>query len=155
MSFMASASRRIQLDPEQAFERFVDFRNWAAFMPDSFRPLRGPDRPLKPGDRLKLSLDTGALKLPVVIGVFCLDPPHEIVWGGGNALLFASHRFGFEPAEGGGVRICSDEEWTGLLANVGPVARRVKRQAEIVGRAQLEGFARYIERESSVAARAQ
>jgi hypothetical protein len=148
MAFTASASLTIRAPRDQAFDEFSDFRNWRSFMPRSFRPLSGPERALRAGDRIRVLLDTGALRLPAVVRVLSVDPPREIVWGGGSRLLLrAAHHFVFETDSEAGTRIRSDEHWTGLLARLAPVARRVKRQAELVGMAQLEGFARWMERE--------
>lgn len=145
MSLIASVSRTVRAAPADAFEKFVDFRNWEAFMPRAFRPKRGPERPLAAGDRLRMLLDTGPLRVPVPVDVFDIQPPREVTWGGGNKLLHASHRFVFEDAGEGSTLIRSEEEWTGLLTRFPGLARRVKKQAERVGKAQLDGFARFIE----------
>jgi hypothetical protein len=146
MSVIACVSRTIRVSPEEAFEKFVDFRNWEAFMPRAFRPRKGPQRALEAGDRVRMVLDTGVARIPVPVDVFSIDPPREVTWGGGNRLLHASHRFVFEDAGDGQTRLESHEEWTGLLTRIPPVARRVKQQAELVGKAQLAGFARWVER---------
>jgi hypothetical protein len=145
MSVIAKVSRNVRGNASEAFGKFIDFRNWERFMPDQFRPISGPERQLKPGDRLRMELDTGAFRLKVPVDVFSIDEPREVVWGGGSGLLHARHRFVFRDAGNGTVVIDSDEEWTGLLPRIGPIARRVKRQAEIVAEAQLGGFARWFE----------
>ncbi len=145
MSVIALATQTVRAAPAEAFEKFVDFRNWEQFMPPEFRPVSGPSRVLKPGDRVKMRLDAGAVRLPVPVDVFSMDPPREVVWGGGNKLLHARHRFVFEDAGDGQTLVKSDEEWTGMLCSVGSVARRLKRQAEVVAKAQLSGFARWVE----------
>lgn len=145
MSVTARVSRTVKGDARSAFGKFVDFRNWESFMPPEFRPLEGPSRELKPGDRLRMVLDTGAVKLKVPVDVFSMDAPREVVWGGGSGLLHARHRFVFSDAGDGTTLIVSDEEWTGLLPKIPALARRVKRQAELVAEAQLGGFARWLE----------
>lgn len=114
-------------------------------MPASFRPLSGPKRLLVAGDRLKVALDTGSLKLPITIRVFRVEPPRFISWGGGTLLLNADHRFVFEDQDGGTTLIRSDEEWSGALSRVDAIASRIRRQATSGAQAQLDGFARFIE----------
>jgi hypothetical protein len=145
MSIVAEASRTLKGSPADAFAAFIDFRNWESFMPREFRPVVGPNRELAPGDRLRMLLDTGAVRLAVPVDVFSIDAPREVVWGGGSGLLHARHRFVFRDGGDGKTIIDSSEEWTGLLPRVGPIARRVKRQAEVVAEAQLAGFARWFE----------
>jgi hypothetical protein len=148
MAFTASATRTIDAARADAFDKFIDFRNWRSFMPRAFRALSGPERPLRAGDRVRVLLDTGALRLPTALRVISVDPPREVVWGGGSRLLLrAAHHIVFDTDPGGGTLIRSEEHWTGLLARLGPIARRVKRQAETIGAAQLDGFARWLERE--------
>jgi hypothetical protein len=145
MSVVAEVTRTVKGNADEAFAKFIDFRNWESFMPSQFRPVVGPNRALVPGDRLRMQLDTGAVRLKVPVDVFSIDAPREVVWGGGSGLLHARHRFRFEDRGDGTVLIASYEEWTGLLPRIGPIARRVKRQAEIVAEAQLDGFARWFE----------
>jgi hypothetical protein len=145
MPVTAIATRTLRAKPAEAFEKFIDFRNWQKFMPPEFRPVSGPDRPLKPGDRVKMRLDAGVARLPVPVDVFSMDAPREVVWGGGSKLLYARHRFVFSDAGDGRTLVESSEEWTGMLCRITSVARRVKRQAEVVAEAQLAGFARWVE----------
>lgn len=145
MSVIAEVSRTVKGNAAEAFAKFIDFRNWESFMPSEFRPVVGPNRELSPGDRLRMQLDTGAVRLKVPVDVFSVDAPREVVWGGGSGLLHARHRFVFRDMGDGSVVIESHEEWTGLLPRIGPIARRVKRQAEKVAEAQLAGFARWFE----------
>jgi hypothetical protein len=145
MSFTASVSSIVRADPAEAFRRFIDFTAWREFMPESFRPIRGPARALASGDRLRMRLDTGLAKIPVPVEVFQVEAP-RISWGGGSALLHANHRFVFEDPGDGTTLIRSDEDWTGLLTRVPAVESRLRRQAERIARAQLDGFARWITR---------
>ena len=146
MSFVATVSRSIRANAVEAFAKFSDFELWSKFMPASFRPIRGPQRKLMAGDLLRMRLDTGAIKLPVAVQVFRVEAPRTISWGGGSRLLHADHRFVFEAQDDDTVVIRSDEEWSGLLTSVAPIAKRIRRQAEAVAIEQLDGFARFIER---------
>ncbi|MCA9596198.1 MAG: hypothetical protein KC776_22945 [Myxococcales bacterium] len=149
MSFFANADVTVSGSMERAFAELSDFRSWKAFMPPEFTPVRGPSRILKSGDRVHVKLDTGMLMLPAVIQILWVRAPKEIAWSGGNALLRAEHRFYFETTESGETRIRSEEEWTGALSHVGALARRIKRQAEIIGSAQLHGLATHLKALSS------
>jgi hypothetical protein len=82
------------------------------------------------------------VRLAAPVDIFSIDAPHEIVWGGGTALLQARHSFRFE-ADADDTKIVSDEVWTGLLARIPSVGRKVRRQAERIGQAQLAGFVRW------------
>jgi hypothetical protein len=147
MPFVAEALRGVELPPEEAFDRFVDFRRWHEWMPAAFRPISGPDRALREGDRVRAVLDTGRVRLPIAFRVMRVRPGREIAWGGGpRALLQAEHRFLFEASGAGATEIRSAETWRGALAEVGPLARRIQKQAERVGAAQLDGFATWVAR---------
>ncbi|MBX3125772.1 MAG: SRPBCC family protein [Polyangiaceae bacterium] len=152
MSVIARAEGTVTGTPAQVFAKFIDFRNWRYFMPWQFRPVSGPERALRPGDRVRARLDVGPLRIVVPVDVFEVSSPAQIVWGGGNALLHARHVFRFEPTPAG-TRIDSEETWTGALARVSPLGARVRRQAESVGRAQLDGFTRWMDAEAARAVR--
>jgi hypothetical protein len=145
MSFVASASIHVSAPPATCFRRFVDFPSWRAWMPASFRPLRGPSGALAVGDRLRLRIGTGPLPLLASATVVRVEQGREITWRGGvPGILVGEHSFYFEEGDAGGTRIRSEETWTGALASVDLVSRRVKVMAERIGREQLEGFARHV-----------
>ena len=144
MSVVAKAERQLPGQPEKLFSSFIDFRNWRYFMPPEFRPIDGPERVLRAGDRLRMRIDTGLVRVAAPVIIFTVDAPNEIVWGGGSALLQARHHFRFE-ADGEGTKVISEEIWTGLLARIPRVGRKIKQQAERIGQAQLDGFARWTE----------
>ena len=150
MPVTAEAEITIQGPIDAVFSQFVDHRTWADWMPPVFRPMRGPDRQLRAGDRLIVKLG-GAL--PSFISVERVDGPREVCWSGGlPGILFARHTFFFESVEGGATRIRSVEPWTGLLA-LTPLATRIQRAAAAGGRAQLGGFERwFMSRQSSARA---
>ena len=145
MSVVARAACQVPGTPEKLFATFIDFRNWRYFMPPEFRPISGPERVLRVGDRLIMRIDTGFMRLAAPVDIFSIDAPQEIVWGGGSALLQARHHFRFE-ADGDNpdhTKVISDEVWTGLLARMPRLGRKIQRQAERVGQAQLDGFLRW------------
>jgi integral membrane protein len=74
MSVVAEAERMVEVPRDRAFELFVDFPRWREWMPRCFRPLAGPDRPLREGDRLKvrippLSITVQILRVRPALGV--------------------------------------------------------------------------------------
>ena len=144
MTFTADAELTIAGPIDAVFTRFIDYPRWSEWMPSTFRPMRGPSRPLRPGDRLVIRV-TG---LPSVLQVFDVNSPREVSWGGGiPGLLSARHSFLFEAVGEKTTRVRSSEPWKGLATNVPSVAARIKRTAEKVGRSQLEGFERWFSKE--------
>jgi hypothetical protein len=128
------------------FSQFIDFRRWKAWMPQQFRPIRGPSRPLRTGDRL-LMLVTGA---PSLVKIDRVEAPNEVCWSGGlPGLLHARHTFHFEAVGPMSTRIRSVEPWSGVLANLGPVAERIQPVAEAVGKSQLRSFERWFRQETA------
>jgi hypothetical protein len=139
MSIIAEIDTTVETSLEAAFAAFTDYRNWAKWMPRSFRPMRGPSRSLRERDRLIVRV----AGLPSLITVEQVLAPREVAWtGGAPGVLRARHTFFFEGA-GDATRIRSVEEWTGVVTRVGPIARQLKRSAEKIALAQLEGFRRW------------
>jgi len=144
MPLIAESELTISGPIDTVFSRFIDYRRWDAWMPATFRPMRGPSRPLRTGDRLLVRV-TG---LPSILKVEHVDGPREICWAGGiPGLMYARHTFTFEAEGEKATRIRSSEPWTGLLTGVAPVASKIKGTAERVGRSQLEGFERWFAQE--------
>ena len=113
-------------------------------MPASFRPMRGPSRPLRQGDRLLIRV-TG---LPSIIRVERVEGPREVCWSGGlPGVMHARHTFTFEAVGDKTTRVRSTEPWTGIVTKVKPLADRIQGAAERVGRHQLEGFGRWFSQE--------
>jgi hypothetical protein len=149
MPFVAEAELTVAGPLEAAFAQFIDFPRWSAWMPALFRPLRGPSRPLRTGDRLLVAV-AGA---PTLIHVESIEAPREVRWSGGlPGLLYARHSFTFEAAGPDSTRIRSTEPWVGVLTRL-PIHAPLKRVAERAGRAQLKGFERWLSREHASAAR--
>ena len=144
MALIAESELTISGPLETVFSQFVDYRHWSAWMPASFRPMRGPSRPLRAGDRLLIRV-TG---LPSLVHVDLVDAPREVCWSGGlSGVMHARHTFRFEAVGDKTTRIRSREPWTGLVTRVKPLADRIRSAAERVGRSQLEGFGRWFSRE--------
>jgi hypothetical protein len=141
MSCVARGEETVPGSVEAVFAEFTDYRTWTAWMPPLFRPVWGPSRPLREGDRMVVRL--GAL--PTVLKVERLRAPHEVCWSGGiPGFLHARHTFSFEPAAEGSTRIESAEPWTGVLTAAAPIAKAIVRSAEAVGGAQLRHFRKWM-----------
>ena len=113
-------------------------------MPASFHPMRGPSRPLRAGDRLLVRV-TG---LPSLLYVDLVEASREVRWSGGlPGLMHARHTFAFEAVGDKTTRVRSTEPWTGVVTKLPPLAARIHRVAERVGKSQLEGFARWFTQE--------
>jgi len=144
MSLVAQSELTVGGPIQIVFSRFIDYSGWAAWMPPAFRPVRGPARPLRQGDRLLVKV-TGLLAL---LKVDRMQEPNEVRWSGGvPGLLRARHSFLFESAGEGATRIRSVEPWTGLLTHLAPVSRSILRNASEISRAQLQGFERWFAQE--------
>jgi len=144
MALIAESELTISGPIDTVFSQFVDFRRWSAWMPASFRPMRGPSRPLRQGDRLLIRV-TG---LPSIIRVERVEGPREVCWSGGlPGVMHARHTFTFEAVGDKTTRVRSTEPWTGVVTKVKPLADRIQGAAERVGRHQLEGFGRWFSQE--------
>jgi hypothetical protein len=144
MALIAESELTISGPIDTVFSQFVDYRRWSAWMPASFRPMRGPSRPLRQGDRLLIRV-TG---LPTIIRVELLEAPREVCWSGGlPGVMHARHTFTFEAVGDKTTRVRSTEPWTGVVTRVKPLADRIQGAAEREGRHQLEGFGRWFSQE--------
>jgi hypothetical protein len=151
MSFVAAASGVVRAPRGDCFSRLRDFVGWKAWMPRSFRPVRGPSRPLEVGDRLILRIAPAPLSLPLVIAVSIVrvEPDREITWRGGiPGLLVGEHAFLFEDAEGkpGATLVRSEETWSGALTSVGFAKKMISASASRIGREQIEALAGAVEK---------
>jgi hypothetical protein len=139
MPFTAEAELTIAAPIEAVFESFIDYRTWGKWMAPVLRPVTGPARALRPGDRLFVLIGNVA---PLLLSVDRVEAPREVVWSGGiPGVLVARHSFFFEPVGKDQTRIRSVEPWSGLLTAA--VGGPLKRAAEIGGRRQLRGFERW------------
>jgi hypothetical protein len=141
MPFVAAAERLVTASADLCFARLVDFPSWTRWMPASFRPAAGPTRALAVGDVMRIRI--AGLPLPAQLRVLRCVAGRELAWRGGvPGVLMAEHVFYFEPAGAGATRVRSEETWSGALARVRLLARRVRAMAERVGREQLDALAR-------------
>jgi hypothetical protein len=139
------ASAEIELDEPVAalFARFVDYTTWASWMPSNFRPVRGPSRALRVGDRVTVRMGPGLL---TPLSVLRLRPGREICWRGGiPGVLVGEHSFFFDDLGDGRTRIRSEEPFTGVLPRLGPLGRAIEREAGHTGMKMLEGFRDYVQ----------
>ena len=144
MSVIAVAERVVDAPLETAFARFIDFTSWDLFMPASLRPLTGPARALRQGDRIQLAFGPGA-RIVRDLTIVRVRPNKEICWRlHVPALIHAEHSFFFTEANGG-TRLRSEEPARGLLA-FGPLGRIFEREAIKVTEEVLAGFAAHIAR---------
>jgi hypothetical protein len=140
MPAIAVAELTVPVPVERAFERFIDFATWDLWTPKGFRPISGPARALREGDRFTMSIGPG---LPSRLTVIRLRPNTEICWRGGvPGVLVGEHSFFFE-ADGAGTRMRSEEPFAGLLAR-GPLGAALEREASRVGLRTLERFADHL-----------
>jgi hypothetical protein len=137
MAYTVRASRVIEASAVDAFERLVDHDSWARWMPSVFRPIgKGLGR-LAPGAKFRV-------RIRGLLGATChvtvVRSPSEITWcGGAKGVLWAEHRFVFEPRGEASVEAQSIETWHGFLARLLRFA--IERDAKQVGEAQLEALA--------------
>ena len=105
-------------------------------MPRSFVPASELGRPLEEGDVIRVRV--GGAPVASKIAVAVIDRAREITWCGGiRGVLYARHRFLFEPHESG-TRVRSAETWSGVLSVL--VKPALSRAASKVGLQQLRGL---------------
>jgi hypothetical protein len=141
MSFVARAERTIEAPPQRVFDFMADLSSWPSWMPRSFALVtRGAvPSPMRRGDRIRVKI-SGA-PIPSTLKVSILDRPRELAWRGGvRGVLWAEHRFVFEPDGDHRTRVQSIETWHGALAGV--LRRFVEPAAIRIGSQQLESLAR-------------
>jgi hypothetical protein len=99
----------------------------------------GPSGPLVVGDEIGVRI--GGVPGVSKLRISELESGRVLAWSGGvPGVLAAVHAFRFEAREGGSMAR-SEERWSGALGRLGPLAKRVRTQAERVGADQLAGLA--------------
>ncbi len=138
--FLAEGSRTLTVSPEVAFDKLADFSSWKDWMPRSFRPEPSEITIMRVGDRVRVRIE--GMPVASTIRVTVVDRARELTWcGGARGVLFAEHRFLFEPHKDGTL-VRSVESWRGVLS---PILRPiVKPNAERVGLQQLTALARAV-----------
>ncbi len=139
MSFLVSATRTLPVSDAVAFDKLADHDAWPRFMPESFKVVGRTVGSLREGSTFRVRIMNGPV--PFRLRVDVARRPGELTWSGGiPGVLRGYHRFLFVPKSASEVEVRSEETWSGLLA---PLFRRaIERDAERVGREQLEGLAR-------------
>jgi hypothetical protein len=140
MPFLAQTERTIAAPPQRVFDKLADVASWPAWMPRSFTPILRPGSPspLRLGDRFAVKV--GGAPFASTLKVSKLQRPRELAWRGGiRGLLWAEHRFVFEPEGDRRTRVRSIETWHGALAGV--LRRLVEPAAIRIGGEQLEALA--------------
>ena len=143
MGAIAVAERVVDAPLETAFARFIDFTSWDLFMPASLRPLSGPARAVRPGDRVQFAFGPGS-RIVCEVTIVRVRPNKEICWRFQlRGLFHGEHSFFFSEAHGGSTRLRSEEAARGLLV-VGPLGRAFEREATRGGEEILAGFAAHV-----------
>jgi uncharacterized protein YndB with AHSA1/START domain len=141
MSFRAQTERTIAATPARVFDTLADISSWPTWMPPGFA-VRGGGAQLRLGGRFRVRLAGAPFASTLKVSRF--ERPRELAWRGGlRGVLWAEHRFVFEPDGERRTRVRSIETWHGALAGV--VRRVVERTLVRIGDEQLEGLARAAE----------
>ncbi len=145
MSFIATAELTVHTSVETAFARFIDYSTWDLWAPKGFRPISGPSRALREGDRVRVAIGPVGKGIPMPLTVIRVRPNKEICWKGGvPGVLTGEHSFFFEE-DGDKTRMRSEEPFSGVLAN-GPLRGLLEREATKTGERTLSHFAAYVEK---------
>ena len=143
VSAIAVAESIVEAPLTAAFARFIDYSYWNAWLPVSMRPMSGPSRALREGDKLKVTLGNRPLALPAELRVVRVRTDREICWQANlPGLLRAEHSYFFSNADGQ-TRIRSEELFAGLLT-LGPLAKLIESQATEHAVQAIAGFARHM-----------
>jgi len=137
MAYVARATRLLQVPARVAFDRLADHDSWPRWMPASFRPVGKTVGRLAEGASFRVTI---LGRLPAACRVQTVRSPEELTWcGGKRGVLWAEHRFLFEPRGAGAVEVQSVETWSGPLAAL--LKPAILPGAVRVGREQLEALA--------------
>lgn len=138
MSFVARASRLLDVPAAVAFDRLADHDSWPRWMPRSFHPVGDTLGRLTEGATFRVRI----LGAPVAsrCHVTVVRPDQELTWcGGAKGIVYAEHRFLFEPAGEKAVLVRSEETWSGPVASL--LRLGIQPAASKVGARQLEALA--------------
>jgi hypothetical protein len=147
MTAIAVAELTVDAPRDVAFTKFIDYAHWDLWMPADFRPVAGPARALRVGDKVKVSVGPRGL-IVLRLDVIRVREGVEICWRGGpKGLLRGEHSFFFSDLAGttGKTRIRSEEPVEGLLT-VGPLGAGVERALADGSEVILSRFSEFLSR---------
>jgi len=145
MTAIAVAELTVDAPRDVAFSKFIDYAHWDLWMPADFRPVSGPARALRLGDKVKVSVGRKGL-ISLELEVIRVREGVEICWRGGpKGILRGDHSFFFSELVGleGKTRIRSEEPVEGLLT-VGPLGAGVERALADGAEVILSRFSTYL-----------
>jgi hypothetical protein len=138
MPFVVCASQLLSVPAPTAFDRLVDHESWSSWMPASYRPIGKSVGRLAEGSVFRAQIE--GIPFPATCKVCVVRSPSELAWRGGvRGLLWAEHRFLFEPKGPTSVEVVSAETWHGPLAML--LRGVIERGASKIGREQLAALA--------------
>lgn len=148
MAVVACAELTIEAPLPLAFQRFTDFSAWDLWMPPIFRPITGPARQLREGDKVIVALGRDGRRLRTELDIIRVRSDRELCWRAGvSGLLIGEHSFFFAD-QGAKTAIRSEEPLRGLLT-LGPLAAVVERNITEIHRQMLAGFASHLRSEAT------
>lgn len=149
MGVIATAELTVDAPVERAFRSFSDFSSWDLWMPQTLRPISGPSRALREGDRLRVAFVNGRARVRTELTVIRVRPNRELCWRAGvPGVLVGEHSF-FFLEQAGRTLLRSEEPFAGLLA--APLARPLERAASEFGATVLEHLAAFLQKSQSAA----
>lgn len=151
MTAIAVAELTVDAPRDVAFAKFIDYAHWDLWMPEDFRPVSGPARALRLGDKVKVTVGPKGL-ISLELDVIRVRQGVEICWRGGpKGLLRGEHSFFFSDLVGlaGKTRIRSEEPVEGLLT-VGPLGAGVERALADGASVILSRFSSYLQTGSAL-----
>jgi|SRR5580658_558852 hypothetical protein len=115
MAYVVRASRVLLVPAQVAFDRLADHDSWPRWMPGSFRPVGMTVGRLEEGVSFRVKILRAPFPITCTVGI--VRSPAEITWcGGTRGIIWAEHRFLFEPRGAASVEVLSAETWQGPLA---------------------------------------
>jgi hypothetical protein len=137
MAYVVRSSLLLHVPAEVAFDRLADHDSWPRWMAASFRPAGKSAGRLTEGAVFHVKIRG---MLPATCKVSVALRPRELTWCGGvKRVLWAEHRFLFEPRGEADVEVTSVESWHGPVAAL--LRPLIAPGAKKVGREQLAALA--------------
>ena len=145
MAAIAVAELTLDAPRQVAFSQFIDYAHWDLWLPAQIRPVSGPARALRLGDKLRVSLGPKAVIL-LELDVIRMREGVEVCWRAGlPGLLSGDHSFFFSdvPGEPEKTRVRGEAPVQGCLT-VGPLGAGIERALADRWTALLERFSSYL-----------